>query len=489
MTKFGCLLSVPDPRDYTLSAAGDYPAIFEADDVPIYDQGEIGNCVMQSLRSAVHMATGVKPGVTFGYGYWRSHTEQGMYPEEACNGLVSDGIPPASIDSVEYDVPKAIEYANKNKDTMLNAGKPYIGWQWARCNSLSDIKAAVYSSTTRPGARCIVSLPYAGIAIGGYWQTRGTVQGYHEMAIVGWDDTANAFHLRNSWGTEGGMCRPEGGYLWVKYDYIFDGGGVIALIPPESATDNNDGGKTDNNISVVRTIRLTTPYMQGDDVKHAQERLNVHGANLTADGIFGKASYIACREFQNSHNLTVDGIIGKNTLAALDADPAEPVTPDVDESLRADFRQYLFEQIGCIYCWGASGQAASNALIDSMENSSGNKRRAKNFLAKQIKAGYTNLKAYDCSGLISRWLQDHGLAKKKRNCNHLWAMCSAVQKTELEPLDWVFRGSDDDKTHVGVYMGNGIVIECKGRDDGVVIRGIDTTTNYWTYFGHPVDIY
>lgn len=34
MTKFGCLLSVPDPRDYTLSTAGNYPAIFEADDVP-----------------------------------------------------------------------------------------------------------------------------------------------------------------------------------------------------------------------------------------------------------------------------------------------------------------------------------------------------------------------------------------------------------------------------------------------------------------------
>ena len=118
-----------------------------------------------------------------------------------------------------------------------------------------------------------------------------------------------------------------------------------------------------------------------------------------------------------------------------------------------------------------------------MENSSGNKRRAKAFLAKQKKAGVQNIKMYDCSGLISRWLQNHGMAKSKRNCNHLWGMSTKITRAELQPCDLLFRGTDSDKSHVGVYVGNGMVIESKGRDYGVVIRPIDATAGYWKYFG------
>ena len=75
------------------------------------------------------------------------------------------------------------------------------------------------------------------------------------------------------------------------------------------------------------------------------------------------------------------------------------------------------------------------------------------------------------------------MAKSKRNCDHLWAMCKAIGKSELQPCDLLFRGTDSDKNHVGVYVGNGMVIEAKGRDDGVVIRPIDATKGYWTYFG------
>ena len=38
--------------------------------------------------------------------------------------------------------------------------------------------------------------------------------------------------------------------------------------------------------------------------------------------------------------------------------------------------------------------------------------------------------------------------------------------------------------HVGVYAGRGRVIEAKGRDDGVVLRGIDASgAGYWNKFG------
>ena len=75
------------------------------------------------------------------------------------------------------------------------------------------------------------------------------------------------------------------------------------------------------------------------------------------------------------------------------------------------------------------------------------------------------------------------MAKSKRDCNHLWHMTSTITKADLQPCDLLFRGTDSDKNHVGVYVGNGMVIEAKGRDDGVVIRPIDAIEGYWKYFG------
>ena len=501
---YGCLESTPDPRDYRIEIVGDtiYPKQFMVtDDPPAYNQGKIGSCVIQALRGAPHAATGVEMGTSFAYGYWRSHKLVGLYVTEALAGFARDGFPPRSVDNVDLEVEEVIDYAHRNAERMLKAAEPYKGWTYAKINTIDEIKAVVYGSRNHRGQRCFVGLPVVD-QINGWWLTTGGQPiGRHAMAIVGWDDDKQAVILRNSWGEPKGMFQNGTCYLYCKYDEILaNTRELYALIPPakvepkpdepvkpEPKPDEPVEPKPDEpkeDIKVVRTLRLTDPYMRGDDVKHAQERLIVHGYNITADGIFGKKTYNAVREFQAAKKLTIDGIVGKNTLAALDKDPAvTPPAPVIDEELRADFISYLYKQLGNIYCWGGNGEDATDYAIDIMENSSANKRRAKAFLAKQKKAGVKNIKMYDCSGLISRWLQDHGLAKGKCNCNKLWVMSSRITKTELRPCDLLFRGSDTDKSHVGVYVGNGMVIEAKGRDDGVIIRPIDATTNYWTYYG------
>ncbi|MGO8990928.1 MAG: C1 family peptidase [bacterium] len=42
-------------------------------------------------------------------------------------------------------------------------------------------------------------------------------QGSHAIEIVGWDDTQQAFYVKNSWGTGWG----ENGYFWISYDELF----------------------------------------------------------------------------------------------------------------------------------------------------------------------------------------------------------------------------------------------------------------------------
>ena len=67
-----------------------------------------------------------------------------------------------------------------------------------------------------------------------------------------------------------------------------------------------------------RELYLTEPYMRGDDVAELQKRLNELNYNCgEADGVFGKKTDIAVKNFQHDKGLKEDGIVGKNTAEAL----------------------------------------------------------------------------------------------------------------------------------------------------------------------------
>lgn len=57
----------------------------------------------------------------------------------------------------------------------------------------------------------------------------------------------------------------------------------------------------------------------GADVRHAQVRLNAHGARLQADGHFGPSTEAAVKAFQKKRKLSADGVVGPATWKALDS--------------------------------------------------------------------------------------------------------------------------------------------------------------------------
>lgn len=67
----------------------------------------------------------------------------------------------------------------------------------------------------------------------------------------------------------------------------------------------------------VRTLKLTEPIMQGEDVRHVQEALKKVGINIEPDGFFGRDTDSAVRQFQKQQELTVDGIVGAQTRKEL----------------------------------------------------------------------------------------------------------------------------------------------------------------------------
>ena len=73
-----------------------------------------------------------------------------------------------------------------------------------------------------------------------------------------------------------------------------------------------------NPFYLSRELRLTTPNMQGSDVRELQTAVQVHAFPPGAlDGVFGIKTHNAVVGFQRQAALIPDGIVGKKTVAAL----------------------------------------------------------------------------------------------------------------------------------------------------------------------------
>lgn len=129
-------------------------------------------------------------------------------------------------------------------------------------------------------------------------------------------------------------------------------------------------------------------------------------------------------------------------------------------------------QVGCPYWWGTFGQVATEALLNTKatqypDQFAGNRKAT-------AKAKHLGKRVYDCCGLIKSYMmQDTPTSAPKyssaydQNVGGLKTNCKTKgQISALPEIPGIllFRGT----SHVGVYAGNGIVIEAKGFDYGVV---------------------
>lgn len=155
-------------------------------------------------------------------------------------------------------------------------------------------------------------------------------------------------------------------------------------------------------------------------------------------------------------------------------------------SRRTDFISYLKSHVGDAYVWGAQGEMITGMdnfeqWIHKKETAVKNANRAIDF----VKAAAKNpLYAFDCSGLIMKFLMERGYYKSDMSSRGLYSACEKIDRSDLEPGDLVFRHNGQRIHHVGVYVGDNMVIESKGRDDGVVMRLIDASgKSYWNRYG------
>lgn len=152
-----------------------------------------------------------------------------------------------------------------------------------------------------------------------------------------------------------------------------------------------------------------------------------------------------------------------------------------------DFLKLLYDQVGRgIYVWGGDGE-----LLDTMENpiawierhetSTANAKRAIALYRERVRTGVSDIRAFDCSGLVYWALHSLGLQKSDVSSRGLYSLCEKIEKSELRPGDLVFHHNGVRIVHVGVWANDGNQIECRGRDYGVVCN--KRRSGYWNRFG------
>ena len=160
-----------------------------------------------------------------------------------------------------------------------------------------------------------------------------------------------------------------------------------------------------------------------------------------------------------------------------------------------NFREYLLSCADghCIYVLGAQGKVLTD-MTDEERRAWITKREGGNDVYIQMDENAYNLKrtqgfdmieAYDCSGLIMHYLQD--MAHEfdyDTTAQGLYNLCEYhPSMNEIQAYDLVFMGDDDRHIkHVGVYIGDGKVVESRRIGFGVQLT--DFNARPWKFCGH-----
>ena len=148
--------------------------------------------------------------------------------------------------------------------------------------------------------------------------------------------------------------------------------------------------------------------------------------------------------------------------------------------------EYVKAKVGCYYWFGTFGQMASNALYKAKKS-----QYPKYYTATDFNTQIKNPKqVFDCAGLIKAYLwtdsiddvtptykssQDYGATAFYNRC---------TKKGKISSFDHVkgrlvFKGANSKMTHVGVYIGDGKIVEAKGHKYGVIISNLDASWTHW----------
>jgi len=101
------------------------------------------------------------------------------------------------------------------------------------------------------------------------------------------------------------------------------------------------------------------------------------------------------------------------------------------------------------------------------------------------------VRMYDCRGFAKWLLEQAGVislvgqgCNSQYNTKSNWTVRGKIANMPTDRIQCVFMGNDSKKTHIGVYMGDGYVVECSAG-----VQRTKFSTKRWAYFASPLGLY
>lgn len=189
----------------------------------------------------------------------------------------------------------------------------------------------------------------------------------------------------------------------------------------------------------------------GNDVDALQRQLVDLGYLSKATGYYGSKTVEAVKDFQKRNGLTVDGKTGEQTLALIYSPNAKQSASKVQAARRSanikTFVSLAKEQLGDKYVLGAVGP-----------------------------------NSFDCSGLVYYCLREAGSSRGRYNAAGYaqvsdWEKITSMDNLEIGDLLFFSTGGKA-VGHVGIYVGNGEMVDASSSNGKVVRRSCKTA--FWT---------
>ena len=183
---------------------------------------------------------------------------------------------------------------------------------------------------------------------------------------------------------------------------------------------------------------------RGNDVDTLQRQLQRLGYLDKATGYYGTETVAAVKAFQERNGLTVDGKTGEHTLDVIYSPGAKPTAEKEKEAYqRANIDRMIEvarEQLGKPYVWGAEGP-----------------------------------NSFDCSGFVYYCLKAAGSDRGRYNAKGYsevaeWDKIEGFNDLQVGDLLFFWSSSRHKIGHVGIYIGDGKMIDASQTNNAIIIR-------------------
>lgn len=201
------------------------PSVYTIVGSPVGDQGGEGSCVAWATAYATASALEYKfkgtsfPTATRSPEYVYNQIKVGgcgggAYVADGLNLIKNQGV--CSWSEMPYTDASCATMPNASQTSAASTHK-FTSWATVNKTNLTEVKTLLSMDLPVVIAVTVDQNFYNMSKTNWVWSShKGKVYGGHAIAVIGYDDSKQAFKVQNSWGTSWG----QQGYFWISYSFF-----------------------------------------------------------------------------------------------------------------------------------------------------------------------------------------------------------------------------------------------------------------------------